>query len=403
MAKPSYLNLLSVLEVSTMLRWLRAGLVLLGIPVLAIPAIACPLCTPGPVLRKDFDRAKMVLFGKFTNPRLPRGNDPRGGTSDFVIEKVLKGSKILGDREVLTLPRYIPQTKSKFLVFCNFLKDKVDPYRGVEVIKGGDIVRYLKGNLAIDDKLVAARLQFCFQYLDNPEMEIALDAYREFARADYKVCRSLARKLPPDKIDKLAGWLQSPKTASYRLGLYALLLGDCGNDKHAALLRRLLDKPKRTSSGVDGMLVAYTILKPKPGWAYIRDRVLGQAQIDFQLRHAGLRAARFFWENRRDVVPRKDLLQGVCLLLDQPDMADIVIEDLRKWHCWQVCDKVLALAKKESHDVRMIRRNLLRYALTCPSKYPKAAEFVRRERKKDREWVAEIEDQLKLDIDEPSR
>jgi hypothetical protein len=68
-----------------------------------------------------------------------------------------------------------------------------------------------------------------------------------------------------------------------------------------------------------------------------------------------------------------------------------------------VCDKVLALANKESHDVRMIRRALLRYALSCPSKYPKAAEFVRRERKKDREWVAEIEDQLKLDIDEPSR
>jgi hypothetical protein len=384
-----------------MLRCIRAGLVFLGVPLLAVPAFACQFCTPGPVFRKDFDQAKIVLFGKFTNPRLPRANDSQGGTADLVIEKVLKGSKILGDREVLTLPRYIPKTKSKYLVFCNLLKDKIDPYRGVEVFRGGDIVGYLKGNLALNGKSVRARLQYCFQYLDSRETEIALDAYREFARADYQDCRSLARNLPADK---LARWLKDRKTPSNRIGLFALLLGDCGKEQHAALLRKLLDnRAKRAATGVDGMLVAYTILKPTAGWAYLRDQVLARPDKEFQLRYAGLRAVQFFWDIRQDVVKKKDLLAGACLLLDQADVADYVIEDLRKWHCWQVSDKVLAVARKESHNVRMIHRALLRYALSCPSKYPRAAEFVKRERRKDKQEVETIEQQLKLDIEEPSR
>src|SRR5262249_35130897 len=152
-------------------------------------------------------------------------------------------------------------------------------------------------------------------------------------------CRSLARSLPADK---LAQWLKDRNTPSYRFGLYALLLADCGKEQHAALLRKLLDnRAKRAATGVDGMLVAYTILKPKAGWTYLRDQVLARSEKEFQLRYAGLRAVQFLWDIRRDVVKKKDLLAGVCLLLDQADVADYVIEDLRKWHCWQVSDKVL--------------------------------------------------------------
>src|SRR5689334_22431676 len=105
----------------------------LACATLASPATACPFCTQrGPTFLQDFDQASMVLFGKFTNPKLPKGDDFGGGTTDFVIEKVVKANKILGDRKVITLPRYVPKTKSKYLIFCDVYKGKIDPFRGVE-------------------------------------------------------------------------------------------------------------------------------------------------------------------------------------------------------------------------------------------------------------------------------
>jgi hypothetical protein len=388
-----------------MMRCIKAGLLLLGVHWLAAPALSCPLCKPGPLFRKDFAQARVVLFGKFTNPRLAKGNALSGGSSDFVVEKVLKGKEVLGDSNVLNnLGRYIPKSQSKYLIFCNVAKGKIDPYRGAEIFKNGDPVQYLKGNLALKGKPVPVRLRYCFDYLDNPEFEIAQDAYREFALADYKDCRAMARKLPPEKVKKLAGWLTNAKTPSYHLGLYALLLGDCGKTRDAQLLRRLLNDPKkRKASGADGMLVSYTLLQPTPGWSFLRDRVLGRPEEPWSTRYAGLRAARFLWDFRSDVIKKKELLEGFCRMLNHPDMADLVIEDLRKWQCWEVSGRVVALATQDAYNYRGMRRAILRYALCCPPKYTKAAEFVKRERRRNKEEVADVEEMLKMDGERPPR
>ena len=91
----------------------------------------------------------------------------------------------------------------------------------------------------------------------------------------------------------------------------------------------------------------------------------------------------------------KDLAEGVGQLLDQSDIADLAIEDLRKWNRWDYCDQILALAGKKSHDVPIIRRAVLRYALSCPEK--KAAAYVDQCRKRDLEMVKDTEELLKLE------
>src|SRR5262245_15715191 len=166
----------------------RSGLLLLLAALagglLASPAAACPFCTEqrGATLIEDFKQATLVLYGKFANPQL----DPEE-KSEFVIEVALKRDKTLGDKKVVTLPKYVRDTKNKFLVFCDVYKGKIDPYRGVGPLVGeADVVKYLEGARKLKDKSLAARLRYCFDYLDSPELEISLDAYREFANADYK-------------------------------------------------------------------------------------------------------------------------------------------------------------------------------------------------------------------------
>ena len=78
----------------------------------------------------------------------------------------------------------------------------------------------------------------------------------------------MAKDLPADKI---AGWLRDPNTPGFRIGLYGSLLGHCGKEEHAELLRSLVEDPARKlSSGLDGVLAGYTMIDPKGGWEYTK-------------------------------------------------------------------------------------------------------------------------------------
>jgi hypothetical protein len=119
---------------------------------------------------------------------------------------------------------------------------------------------------------------------------------------------------------------------------------------------------------------------------------------DFLLRFSALRAARFLRDYRPDLVKEDDLVEGVSLLLEQDDIADMAIEDLRKWQRWEMTDKILALFDRKSHDVPIIKRAILRFALSAPAKeHPNAANFVAAMRKKDAEWVQDVEELLQLE------
>lgn len=362
-------------------------------------AASCPFCQDekGPTLVGDYDQAILVLLGSFINFR-PATGDDIGGKTDFLVEQVLKSHDAVKGKKVITLNKGIPPTKSKFVIFCDVYKGEIDPYRGVEVPPGSDLVAYLTTALAKKDRPIGERLRHCFDYLNSPDLDVALDAYREFARANYGDYSAMAKTLPADT---LAKWLQDPKTPPYRYGLYASLLGHCGNpEKHGKLLRSLIDDPeKRRGSGIDGMLASYVMLQPKEGWSYVRD-ILKDGKQDFLMRYAALRTARFLWGERRDLISKDALVSGVALVLDHPDMADFAIEDLRKWGRWELSDRVLDLFTKESHNVPVIRRAVLRYALRCPGE--RAAKFVREQRQRDRDWVNDAEELLRLEAEPPA-
>jgi hypothetical protein len=376
-------------------RLLPMGLAVLASICFAAVVSACPFCTmQGQTLTQEVDQASMVLYGTLQNANL----SPNGfgdGTTDLAIEAVIKRNDILGDQKVITLNRYVPvdkEKKYKFVIFCDVYKGKIDPYRGIQVKADCNIAAYLDGALKVKGKDIGTRLRYFFDYLDNDEVEISNDAYKEFGNANYADYRDMAKKLPADKI---AAWLQDPKTPSFRYGLYASMLGHCGNAEHAKLLRSMLDEPKRLSSGIDGVLAGYILLEPVEGPKYLFN-LLKDPTREFTVRYAALRTARFFWDSRPDVIGRTELLNGVCQLLDQADIADLAIEDLRKWKCWEVAGQVLALREKPTHNLAIIRRAILRYALSCPERL-EASAYVAEVRKKDPRLVKDTEELLRLE------
>jgi hypothetical protein len=368
-----------------------AIMALLGVVATASPATSCPFCQEerGPTLMGDFEQAAMVLVGAFTNPRLGAGFEE--GTTDFQIETVLKSHEIIKDKKVITLPRYINQPKNKFLIFCEVFKKSIDPYRGEELQVGGEMVKYLSGALALKEKSPADRLRYCVDFLNSPEFCVSVDAYREFARADYKDYKDMAKKLDPEV---LVGWLLDDKTPPYRYGLYASLLGHCGTKKHADLLRKMIDDPEKSKgSGIDGMLASYFMLDPKEAWIYLT-KILRDSK-DFAMRYAALRTCRFLYNERLDLIDPKEIVHGVAHILEHRDMADFAIEDLRRWKRWEMSDRVLDLFNRESHNLGTVKRAVLRFALRCPTE--RAQKFVAEQRKRDDEWVKDTEELLQLE------
>lgn len=374
------------------MRWLAVLLLILSAP----PLLACPFCSmQGQTLTGEVQTVGMVLFGTLKNAKLKPGGDGIEGTTELHVEQVIKDHEIRKGQQVLTLNRYIPPDKEKnykYLVYCDVFMGKVDPYRGVAVLPDSKVAAYLGGALKLKDAQVAERLKYFFSWLDDKDPEVSNDAYKEFANADYKDFQQMAAHLPAEKV---AGWLKDPATPGFRLGLYASILGHCGKASDAALLASLLDNAdRRLTTGYDGILAAHTMLDRSAGMKRI-NALLGDTKSDFLLRYAGLRAIRFFHDYRKDLVSADDAAKSVALLLAQGDIADMAIEDLRRWKRWDMADKVLAVRKSEAGKISIVRRAVLRFALSCPSQEAKA--LVSQLRTEDKQGVEDAEELLKLE------
>jgi hypothetical protein len=272
------------------------------------------------------------------------------------------------------------------------VKDAIDPYRGLEVKPGSKLCEYLRAAATLQGKPLGQQLRFFFDYLDNDDPDISTDAYREFANTPYtKEFKELLTELP---VERVVRWLKDPRVKSERIGLYASMVGHAGKEKNVAVLRELLDNPeRRAGSGVDGLLAGYTMARPKEGWSYLL-AALKNRKEEFPFRFAALRSVRFLHDYRPDVVAKKQLLDGVCELLRQEDIADLAIDDLRKWQVWDRADRVLAVVRTEAYKQSIIKRAVLLYCLQCKGS-DQAKVLVEAQRRADPEAVKELEDKLK--------
>jgi hypothetical protein len=370
----------------------------------SVPARACNfarIVTPQPpTLHKQVAASQLIVYGHLEDIRktLDFGN------ADLVITSVLKDHPALRNRRRLRLPRYLyirdhiedPKNPPRLLVFVAVSQGKLDYYRGL--VAGPGLLDYLKGLQAIDVKDRVKLLRYCFDYLDHPDVLVRRDAYREFIESADGEIRQVAKRLPGARLRR---WLMDPRTPLERRNLYGFLLGNGGGDLDADLLRGLLDKLGRQDGSMQryGLLTGYVLLRPREGWAYVRG--LLDPTGEFQLRLMGFRAIQFLHSTRPGMVPQKDLLAGLQILLYQGDFADLPIEYLRGQRCWELTGQILPLYNRESHQAPFMRRAILRYAVQCPG--PQAREFVAGVRRDNAELVAETEELLKLERSQAPR
>jgi hypothetical protein len=356
------------------------------VAVAASHAAACSICglnlTQAPTLRQEAaaSTARIILLGV-----------PEERT--LHITEVLRKDDALGDSKTIELPRVMyNKEKLKYLVYCDVFKNKLDPFRGVE-LKTAAGIEYARKVVAMDPRETTANLQFFFSYLDHPDPELNRDAFMEFLKSSDQNLAKVAPKLSPEK---LRDWLERPGTPAERLSMFALLLGAAGRVEDAPFLEKQLaqaDTSERMANAYDGLLAGYMHLRPREGWRIAVD-ALRDSKKPLPLRLGVVRTLRY-WHGAQPRESREELVRCFGVMLSQPDLADLAIEDMRKWRMLDMTRDILGLYTKKGYDSPLMQQAILRYAITCDD--PACRSFLEERRRAEPDNVRDVEEGLRLE------
>ncbi|MFO0936131.1 MAG: hypothetical protein U0798_06390 [Gemmataceae bacterium] len=379
--------------IGSALLWLSVvSVTLLGL-LTSSPLNACTFCAGGYANRQTFrERAKdatIIVHGKLADPQF--GPDGKG-TTDLVVTTQLKSDDKLVTPAKVKIPQYLPvvgDTPRDYLLYAGVVEGKIDIVSGVSVPP--ESVSYVKEAMGLPAGDATKRLAFYFRHLDSKDPTISGDAFLEFAKASD---REIAQAAAAFDVAKIRQWLADPKTPAERLGVYAVLLGLCGKSGDEQAIQALLTtspRPERVSSNLGGLLAGLTLINSKAGWKQIGDLVTNaNAPLDERLFALG--TIRFF-EQTREKETKSEILAIYKSLLAQGDLADMAVEDLRRWGWWNLTAEVLKPFDAKTPPAPILRQAIVRYALTCQDEASQA--FLQRVRKSDPALVERVEEGLK--------
>lgn len=207
------------------------------------------------------------------------------------------------------------------------------------------------------------RIEFFYSYLEHPEALLARDAYDEFASAPYDELKKLQPKLEREKLLK---WIEDTSLPPDRKRLYLVLLGICGKAEDAKLLESMLrseDPNKR--AGLDAMIACYVTLLGDDGLKLVDELFLANKKSQYADTYAAIMALRFHGTDG-GIISKDRVLTSMQLILQRPELADLVIPDLARWEDWSQIDRLVELFKTADEKSSWVRVPVINYLRACP-------------------------------------
>lgn len=358
----------------------------------SVPTSACTLCGGDPrgrrTLREDLVEADAVVVGELGPARLL--NEDGEGRTALVVQSVLKG-RFLEPGQHFQIERYLPtsdqsERRGIFLFRRNRHRWELT---GIRNLRSDGASVYVQELTRMINKGHRPTTEFFVRQLDHPDADVASDAFLEVARAADTEVAAAARSIAPQRLRRL---LLDPATPADRRGLIAFLLA-CGREpSDLQLIQRMVrDVPADHPGTRRGLLAAYIVLQPKEGWEHTL-QTLADQRTGFLERHAAFDVL-LFMKNWQPETYRPNILLGMRAAIVSGDLADLAIEELRRWKWWDLTEVILEAYHWPTHDSPIVRRAILRYAVGCP--VAAAAKFVENVRKEDPELVREITEALR--------
>jgi hypothetical protein len=328
-------------------------------------AVACPFCPAvSQTLAEEIEAGDAAVIAQY-------GGDAGETTSDgivlteFQIVDVLKDSPRLKDvSSVKAIYFNKPKEGKKFYMLAT---DAGELLWGTPIPLTDAAETYLKELNSVPEE-GAGRLAHFMKFLDHEDPMLAKDAYDEFARAPYDWLIELA---PQIDRQQLRTWIADPEVTATRRRLFFTLLGVCGTEEDGEFLAEILRDPKERSRGLDALAGSYLTITGEKGLPLLEDLFLRDTECDFSDTYAVIVAIRFHLVEA-DRIDDERLLAAMRIMLDRPELADVVIADLARWEDWSAIDRLFELFKTADKESTYIRIPIVRYMNACPLPEAKA-------------------------------
>ena len=324
-------------------------------------ARSCPFCSaPSLTLSEQVSQADAVVLVKWVGGTAAKPTD--SGSTEFEVLDVVhqpdSGKLVKGNK--INLIRYrSAKPGDQFMLFGTKAIDAMEWGSPLEVTTTA--YEYMRSSPKPDQK-TDQRLRYFLKYLETSDKMISDDAFGEFANAAYADVVKLKDELPREELGK---WLTSKAVSPSRLGLYGMMLGLCGNNDDAKLMEaKILEQSDDFRLGVDGIMGGYLLLTGEKGLQQIEDQKLKNKKAPFSETYAAMQALRFMWQYGDGRIAPDRLRASMRILLERPELADLVIADLSRMKDWSTQDKMMSIYDDEDYNIPSIKRAIVRYMLS---------------------------------------
>ena len=333
-----------------------------------VAVVACPFCSAQSMtLTEQVSGADCSILVKWVSGIPAKVSD--AGSTEFEIVDVIHqdvGGKQdptgkLKPGAKLSLIRYrSAKPGDLFLLLGTLGAGNIEWGSPLEVTQAG--YDYMK-NAPKSDQPAAKRLGYFIKHLEHADRTISDDAFGEFANASYADVVHLAKEMPRDK---LRSWLTSNTVSPGRIGLYGMMLGLCGTEDDAKLMeRKILEGNEEFRLGIDGVMGGYLLLTGEKGLSILDEKKLTDKKAPFSETYAAMQALRFMWQYGDNRIAPDRLRQSMRILLERPELADLVIADLARMKDWQVQDQLIELYEADAYNIPSIKRAIVRFTLAA--------------------------------------
>lgn len=339
----------------------------------AVPslALACPFCSGVSLtLSEEMKTATAAVVGKLVSlpPPPAEGATLTGADSKAVFEivTVLKGEDLLKTAEAPAVGRkidviYFGQDEPGKLFFL--LGNDTPNVSWATPIPLTERSAEYAAKLPTVAENGADRLAFFQDYLEDPEELLARDSYDEFAKAPYIEVKQLKDRM---QHDKLIARIKDPNVSPSRRRLYLTMLGVCGTKDDLPMLEEMIKSDDREQkTALDATIACYLTLNGPDGLPLVEDQFLKKADAEYTDTYAAIMALRFHGQEESQI-PRDRLVASLRLMLDRPQLADLVIPDLARWQDWSAMDRLVQLFKEADEQSSWVRVPVIKYLKECP-------------------------------------
>lgn len=361
------------LRTCDMIRGLVCCLAVMAIA--AVPVSACPFCeAPSLTLTEQLAQSQAAVLVQWAGGKEADRERSFAGTTNYeILEVVEDESGKLKKGQPIVLDRYrASKPGDLFLLMGTLIDDRIEWSSPLEVTETS--YNYMK-QAPPQETPTTQRLAYFLKFLENHDNLIATDAYSEFANAPYEDIVPLRNIMPREKVRE---WLANPEAApsrTTRTGLYGLMLGLCGTAEDAEFMKNMiLEETDDFRLGIDGVMSGYLVLTGAEGLDVIDEAKLANRDVPFSETFAAMQALRFMWKYEAGRIEPDRLRQSMRILLERPNLADLVIVDLARWSDWGVMDRLMSLYNQAEYAVPSIKRAIVRFMLIAEKDDAVAAE-----------------------------